>query len=157
MLAGYPDENDACDAHGFSWIDERRKIASREMSFAQFLRERGFVLRSDLLSLRAHWITPQFEPKRYDTYFFAARLPRGQVADSRSSEASAAAWVTPYEILERFKKKEVLLVPPTIANISALSCAKTIEEVFSMEPMSRVMLQPIRTKNGDLVLRGELS
>ena len=33
---------------------------------------------------RAHWITPEFEPRRYDTRFFAAHVPAGQRADDVS-------------------------------------------------------------------------
>ena len=36
------------------------------------------MLRADLLGAWAHWITPAFEPRRYDTRFFVAALPRGQ-------------------------------------------------------------------------------
>ena len=37
-----------------------------ETSLAQMLIRRGLVLRSDLLSARAHWVTPEFEHRRYD-------------------------------------------------------------------------------------------
>ena len=59
----------------------------RARSLAEVLIEQGLVLRSDLLANRAHWITPVFEPRRYDTWFFAAPMPADQSADGHTSEA----------------------------------------------------------------------
>ena len=146
---------EAC--HGSQWVQERARLAAHEISFARFLCEHGLVLRSDLLTLRAHWITPEHEPRRYDTYFFTARLPEGQEADGKSSEAVVAGWVSPEGILGRYRKGEVRLVPPTIANLSALAHVSTAEELFALPPAAKVMLQPVRKEDGSLVLRGVLA
>ena len=55
---------------------------------------RGLVLRTDLLVAWAHWITPEFEPRRYDTRFFVAALPAGQRTRDVSGEADRVAWMT---------------------------------------------------------------
>ena len=31
----------------------------------------------------AHWVTPEIEIRRYDTRFFLARMPEGQIAEAR--------------------------------------------------------------------------
>lgn len=146
-----------CAFHGVHWVQERARLAAHELSFATFLREHGLVLRSDLLALRAHWITPEHEPRRYDTYFFTAHLPEGQEADGKSSEAVVAGWVSPAGILERYRKGEVHLVPPTIANLSVLAHVRTAGELFELPPAEQVMLRPVRKGDGSLVLRGVLA
>lgn len=39
------------------------------------------------------------EPRRYDTWFFSARLPEQQVADDRTSEAAEAVWRLPADVI----------------------------------------------------------
>jgi 8-oxo-dGTP pyrophosphatase MutT (NUDIX family) len=38
----------------------------------------------------AHWVTPEIEIRRYDTRFFLARMPDGQVAKHDDSETTAS-------------------------------------------------------------------
>ena len=59
------------------------------------LARRGLRLRDDLLLPWARWITPEFEPKRFDTWFFVALLPQAQTARDVSGEASATTWIQP--------------------------------------------------------------
>ena len=57
---------------GPEWREIRLALVDRRLSLADVLHERGLVLRSDLVVAKAHWLTPVFEPRRYDTWFFAA-------------------------------------------------------------------------------------
>ena len=47
---------------------------------------------------KAHWLTPVFEPRRFDTWFFATVMPEHQVADGNTSEAEIAEWVVPEDL-----------------------------------------------------------
>ena len=71
----------------------RRALESGAMSLGRYLTGRGLFLRADLLGAWAHWITPQFEPRRYDTRFFVATLPPDQPAVVPAAEAEAAFWM----------------------------------------------------------------
>ncbi len=53
------------------------------------------MLRADLLRPFAHWITPEVEPQRFDTRFFVAALPAGQVCRDVGGEADPRLWVRP--------------------------------------------------------------
>ncbi len=61
----------------------------------------AFDLRLDLrdLAYTAHWLTPPGLPKRWDTRFFGAAAPAGQVAAADGSEAQAVLWTTPQAAL----------------------------------------------------------
>ena len=113
LLAGRSAAEVVADVAGPSWQAERRALLDRTQSFGELLSRRGLVLRTDLMALRAHWVTPACEPRRYDTRFFAARMPRGQHADGDSSEAEHAAWVRPAEVLRAHEQGRELLLPPT--------------------------------------------
>jgi 8-oxo-dGTP pyrophosphatase MutT (NUDIX family) len=74
--------------------DDRRSVESHQVTFGAFLRARGLWLRADLLSPWAHWITPRFHPRRFDTRFFVAVLPPGQSARVLTTESDHGEWVT---------------------------------------------------------------
>ena len=74
-------------------------LLAREVSFAELLAQRGMTLRTDLLQAQDHWITPEFEPRRYDTWFFAALMPADQHADDDTTESDVSRWVRPAQLL----------------------------------------------------------
>lgn len=139
------------------WAAEREAVATRRVSFGEFLRERGLVLRSDLMRLRSHWVTPESEARRYDTYFFLARLPEGQHADGRTSEAVEAAWIAPGEALMRFDAGLLKLVPPTISNLTSIVAATSVDEAWNTPFDGHVRPHPVARACGEVVLGCEVS
>lgn len=153
LLAG--DERGVCavDAAEPAWAEERRRLVSHEASFADVLSRHGLALRTDLLGLRSHWLTPAFEPRRYDTYFFAALAPAGQEPDSRTTEADRAGWVDPQAMFDRAAQGLVRLVPPTAYNLAHLLHAPGVESFAAgVEETGRVMLEPAVREGGRAVL-----
>ncbi|MFK0118714.1 NUDIX hydrolase [Streptomyces sp. NPDC090994] len=121
LLAG-PDAGTVVgDTTGDDWEADRAALVARELSFAEFLDRRGLVLRSDLLGAWARWITPEFEARRYDTWFFVAALPEGQRTRNASTEADRTVWITPGEAAAGYDRGELLMMPPTIATLRALT------------------------------------
>jgi 8-oxo-dGTP pyrophosphatase MutT (NUDIX family) len=153
LLAG-PDEHSVVgDLRDGGWSDDRARLASHEASFAGVLAGRGLVLRTDLLGLRSRWLTPEFEPKRYDTFFFAALVPAGQIPDAETSEAVAGRWVRPEQVLEEGDAGRLLLLPPTAYNLTFLAGAGGAEGfVFDTPRVERIMLAPTVTADGGVVL-----
>lgn len=157
LLASAPDGAAPVDTRGDHWAAERAAVAARELSFGAFLAERGLVLRSDLLHLRSHWVTPESEARRYDTYFFLARMPEGQHADGRTSEAVEAAWIAPGEALARFDTGLLKLVPPTISNLTSLTRASSVEEACALPFDGHVRPHPVLRPRGDVVMGCEVA
>ncbi|MFC6010999.1 NUDIX hydrolase [Nocardia lasii] len=98
----------------------RGKLERRELSLADFLAAEGLVLRADLLRPWSNWITPEAEPRRYDTRFFVAVLPQGQDADGATSEAAQVSWQAPADALVSWRGGEHVLMPPTWSQLDAL-------------------------------------
>jgi 8-oxo-dGTP pyrophosphatase MutT (NUDIX family) len=121
LLAGATEHEVVADTTGPDWEDDRRALVSRELPFAEFLARRALLLRDDLLGAWARWITPEFEERRYDTWFFAARLPAGQHSRNASTEADRADWVAPAAALAAYDRGELLMMPPTVATLRALA------------------------------------
>ena len=145
LLAGPDADSVVGDVSGPQWQAERAALLSREVSLAQMLIRRGLVLRSDLLRARAHWITPEFEPKRYDTRFFAALLPVGQIADDQTSEADHADWTNPARLLLDYDSGSALMLPPTVVCVEQVAAAASVAEFLAAEvsiaPITPVLIQ----------------
>ncbi len=94
LLAGPSPTEVVADTTGDDWEADRRALEAKELSFTSFLERRGLVLRSDLLGAWAAWCTPEFEPRRFRTWFFVAALPPGQRTRDVSSESSSVTWMS---------------------------------------------------------------
>lgn len=131
LLAG-PEDGPVATASGEDWEADRAELTSGTVSFGDLLARRGLVLRADLLVPWARWITPEAEPKRYDTRFFVTRLPDGQEATGHAAEADRLAWVNPAEGLEAARNHEMFLMPPT---------ATTLNEFARLSDMATILGQ----------------
>ncbi|WP_241265856.1 NUDIX hydrolase [Streptomyces boncukensis] len=125
LLAGPDAHTVVADTTGGDWERDRAALVARELSFADFLSGRGLVLRGDLLGAWARWITPEFEKRRYDTWFFVAALPEGQRTRNASTEADRTAWVRPADAADGYDRGELLMMPPTIAALRELRAYET--------------------------------
>ncbi|MCJ1678291.1 NUDIX hydrolase [Streptomyces sp. APSN-46.1] len=120
LLAGETPDTVVDDTTADDWEADRQALVARELSFAEFLDRRGLLLRSDLLGAWARWITPEFEPRRYDTWFFVAALPEGQRTRNASTEADRTVWIRPADAADGYDKGELLMMPPTISTLRSL-------------------------------------
>ncbi len=120
LLAGASAAEVVADTTGADWEADRAALVARELGFADFLARRGLVVRTDLLGAWARWITPEFETRRYDTWFFVAALPEGQRTRNASTEADRAEWVRPAEAAAGYERGELTMLPPTISTLRGL-------------------------------------
>ncbi|MFC7218101.1 NUDIX hydrolase [Streptomyces polyrhachis] len=134
LLAGPSPEAVVADTTGADWEADRLALVARELSFADLLARRGLVLRSDLLGAWARWITPEFERRRYDTWFFTAALPAGQRTRNASTEADRTVWVRPAEAVVGYGRGELLMMPPTITMLRDLTAYETPQAVLAAAP-----------------------
>ncbi|MEU2516381.1 NUDIX hydrolase [Streptomyces syringium] len=154
LLAGPTPESVVADTTGADWEADRAALVTRELSFADSLDRRGLVLRSDLLGGWARWITPEFEPRRYDTWFFVAALPEGQRTRNASTEADHTVWAAPAEAAAGYDRGELLMMPPTISTLRALLPYGTVAEVLAAarEADLTPVLAQARLVAGEIVL-----
>ncbi|GHB69457.1 MULTISPECIES: NUDIX domain-containing protein [Streptomyces] len=154
LLAGPTEDTVVGDTTGEEWEADRAALVARDLSFAEFLERRGLVLRSDLLGAWTRWITPEFEPRRYDTWFFVAALPEGQRTRNASTEADRTVWIRPADARDGYDKGDLLMMPPTIATLRQLGAYATAAEALAAAPgrdMTPVLAQA-RLEGGELVL-----
>lgn len=154
LLAGPAADSVVGDTTGADWETDRAALVARDLSFAEFLDRRGLVLRSDLLGAWTRWITPEFEARRYDTWFFVAALPEGQRTRNASTEADRTVWITPREAAAGYDKGELLMMPPTIATLRQLTAYETAAGALDAAPGRDLtpVLATARLVDGELVL-----
>ncbi|MFG1841021.1 NUDIX hydrolase [Micromonospora sp. NPDC049175] len=123
LLAGPDPTTVVGDVSGDDWEAARQDLEGRRLGFAELLANRQLTLRSDLLLPWSRWITPEFEPRRFDTYFFVALLPAGQRTRDVSGEADHTLWIRPADALARAEAGELTMLPPTLVTLAQVAAA----------------------------------
>lgn len=125
LLAGASAADVVGDVSGDGWERQRSELVDRTLGFADFLNERELVLRADLLAPWSRWITPEFEPRRYDTYFFVARLPEGQRTRNVGGEADLVTWLRPAQC------DGLPMLPPTRTTMAQAAAHDSIDGLIA--------------------------
>jgi 8-oxo-dGTP pyrophosphatase MutT (NUDIX family) len=100
-------------------------------AFWDMVRAEGLTLTTDRLAYFAHWITPEENPLRFDTRFFAAPMPEGQVAQADEREIVAVRWLSPREAFEAQRGGEISLRRPTVANLRLFEDATSVADAVA--------------------------
>lgn len=156
LLAGPSADTVVADLRDPQWDAERSALLSKEQSFAELLLRRDLVLRSDLLSAQGRWVTPEFEPRRYDTFFFAALLPEGQIPDDDTSEADHADWTEPAELLTAYAMGEAILLPPTVVSVERVRDATAAADLVATSSPTRAVIPQLVEVAGQPMIRADL-
>jgi 8-oxo-dGTP pyrophosphatase MutT (NUDIX family) len=135
LLASGPDGSDVPIPTGpdwdHDWADRQRRMAAGELGLAQLLGEAGLVLRADLLRPWAHWVTPPREGRRYDTRFFVAAMPPGQLARDLGGEGEQARWLAAAEGVRQHAEGRSLMLPPTLVCLEELAAAGSVAALMA--------------------------
>ena len=94
------------------------------------LQKEGLRLATDRLVYFAHWITPEDQPLRFDTRFFAAPAPPGQVPSGDEYEMTDLRWLAPAEAVAASTRGEIMLRNPTVKNLLRFDGARTVTEAL---------------------------
>jgi 8-oxo-dGTP pyrophosphatase MutT (NUDIX family) len=113
LLAGDPDE----EAH---FVAARTQVNAGTLRFLDLCRNERLRLGVGDVHYFAHWITPRGAPRRYDTRFFVAAAPPGQIAAHSAGETIAEVWITPQDALARHRAGEIEIIFPTIRCLQAV-------------------------------------
>jgi 8-oxo-dGTP pyrophosphatase MutT (NUDIX family) len=125
------------------FADAREALLRGEFALQQLAEREGLRLGLDLLAVFAHWVTPAVETRRFDTQFFFAIAPPRQRAAHDDREATHGAWMTPADAIERCRRGEVALPPPTWTTLRWLSRCATVEDAWQWAVAQRApLVQP---------------
>lgn len=120
------------DAAAQDRIMARYKATPAPVNYFEVLRAEGADHLMDDLIPFAHWITPVIRPHRFDTLFYMAVMPEGQVVRQDGIEAVSALWTAPEEMIELFAHDSDLLMFPTRMSLGVLAQARDVAEAIAI-------------------------
>ena len=129
----------------------REALLGRGTPFAEVLNALDSRLDGSAIEYIAHWVTPAVEPRRYDTRFFAVRVPPGSRAVYDEREMTGAVWLTPAAALARHRRGELPMIFPTIRTLEDLCDFATVEDLLAYyrgRTIPRVQPEIVRTATG---------
>ncbi len=137
----------------------RQRLQTGDASIVDFCTGTGMKLDLRGLVYCAHWLTPPGTPKRFDTRFFAALAPAGQVGEADNGEAVEMMWLQPAESLAA--ARGLKLLPVTRVLLQDLRAFATAEAALAalrvLPQVSLVMPRRALTVHGPgVVLPHEL-
>ena len=134
---------------------QRDRLNAGAITFAAMLQEQRLVLDLGGLKYLDRWITPEFEPRRYDARFFVGRAPEDQQASHDPVETTAGQWCTVSHLLQGNRRGELFLAPPTLCILEGLATCRSVEQVLEGapdEPVPPTMPRPLLRGSSELTL-----
>ena len=121
---GHPVSGDH-PAHG-----DREALFRGGLSLASLCDNHGLSIPLDRLAYLGRWVTPPGPPRRFDTRFFVATAPEGQLASHDGVETIDHVWIRPEQALEDHRNGQRLLGLPTIRTLRVLSDFETTDALM---------------------------
>jgi 8-oxo-dGTP pyrophosphatase MutT (NUDIX family) len=128
----------------------RAKLAKDEATIVDLAEAEDLEIATDLMTPFAHWITPTFAPKRFDTWFFLAEAPEDQVALHDGSESVDSVWIKPQQAIDEASAGKRTLVHATFKNLELLVEGGTVVGAISQASERKIVtVQPwVETRDG---------
>jgi len=152
---------------------DRRALLDGSVSLGELLSRRGLVVRADLLTPWARWITPEISPRRFDTWFFATALPSGQraalaarpgpgrpphlaapgpatdSAESDSAESDSGTWWPPSAALDAARAGQITLLPPTAVTLAELAAHRDVAGILAAPRTITPLMPEVIVEDGE--------
>ena len=109
----------------------REELLDRRVSWPGLLDREGLRLDVGDVEYLAHWVAPEGRPRRFDTRFFVAGAPEGQVVLVDDSEIVEHVWVTAATALERYESGEWSMLVPTVRTLRGLLSYENVGDVLA--------------------------
>ncbi|WP_395712364.1 NUDIX hydrolase [Reyranella sp.] len=128
----------------------RDKLAKDEASIVDLVEAEDLELATELMTPYAHWITPVFAPRRFDTWFFVAEAPAEQDALHDGSESVDSVWIGAQAAIDEAEAGRRTLVHATLKNLELLAEADTVGAAIAQAKARRIVtVQPwVESRDG---------
>jgi 8-oxo-dGTP pyrophosphatase MutT (NUDIX family) len=134
----------------------RKDLDTGEIGIADMLEAENLELVCEALVPFAHWITPIFLPKRFDTYFYLAVAPAEQIAVHDGKEMVESVWLKPADALAQTETRQRTMVVATSLNVRRLGASTCIADALhaaKTQPIVTVLPELIPGRENERVMR----
>jgi 8-oxo-dGTP pyrophosphatase MutT (NUDIX family) len=119
--------------------------AARAAAIREVFEETAIRLDGELVPT-SRWITPAGRPKRFDTWFFLASVPRDIPVTLQESEAVDYVWIAAKDALAR--RRDFNMVFPQIRNLEHIVNATSVTELLASRRGAKIeAVEPILVNN----------
>jgi 8-oxo-dGTP pyrophosphatase MutT (NUDIX family) len=124
--------DDATNPRGHEGLDiARRALLAEVVDLRQIVVNHSLRIQGGDLLYIAHWITPEPEPRRYDTRFFLARVGADAVCTPHEAEMTESVWLTARGAVHHFETGSLKMLPPTVHTLRRLAGFGSVDEIFA--------------------------
>ena len=116
---------------------KRQAMVKKQLDFAGFLESEDLYCDLGRAVYFDHWVTPDMYSMRFDTRFYVAVLPPGQIPLARSEEVTDSLWIKPAEALSRINRRDFPILPPTTTVLHEFSRFSSWDHVKTRFQFSR--------------------
>ena len=109
----------------------RRALLAEVVDLRQIIVTRSLRISGGDLLYLAHWITPEPEPRRYDTRFFLARVGADAVCTPHEAEMTESVWLTARGAVHFFENGSLKMLPPTVHTLRRVAGFGSVDEIFA--------------------------
>lgn len=125
-------------------------LESGRMSWPALLKHYDLYLDADDFTYVGRWVTPPFNARRFDTWFFLVNCPPKQEPNVIAGELESGEWIAASDAYDRWTRDLVVAVPPTLHALRTLAAGITpdlVERFLSIEqahgvPERRITFRP---------------
>lgn len=108
-------------------------------TFQDALADQKLTLALDLLAPFAHWVTPAFMPKRFDTHFYVVAAPPDQIAVHDGSESVDSLWIDPRAALAGAESGKHTIIFPTRLNLAMLAHETSVQAALAAAKARKIV------------------
>lgn len=133
---------------------DRAELLAGRLAFGEIAECYDLELACDALVPFAHWITPEFMPKRFDTHFYLVAAPPDQAAAHDGGESVDSLWIAVERAIEDAQAKRRSIIFPTLRNLVKLGRSRSVAEALERarrEPIVTVLPHVARGANGPVI------
>jgi 8-oxo-dGTP pyrophosphatase MutT (NUDIX family) len=133
LLARPRGEEALVEAGRLASIQERyaEPLAAHDLPISEVAEDEDLELAIEALVPFAHWITPTFMPKRFDTWFFLVAAPPDQLAAHDGVESVDSLWTTVDRAMADADAGTRTIIFPTRMQLGKLGQSRTVDEALA--------------------------
>lgn len=119
-------------------------LQSGRMFWPDLLKHYNLHLDANDFTFVGRWVTPPFSARRFDTWFFLVTCPPKQQPNVVKGELEAGEWISAKMAHERWRRSEMLAVPPTLHALKTLAGGLTDDLVDRFLSVPHAHSEPVR-------------
>jgi len=125
----------------------RNELINQKITFLEICQKEDLILSTENIAPLSHWITPDFEIKRFDTRFFIAYLPDNQIVQHDGLELTQSLWINPNVALKKAMEGDMQMILPTTENLKLCSSFNRVTDMLeNQKNMTKNDIKPILPK-----------